>query len=146
MARDTQTRDMMELLDRLEAQVADGKRVLLSNRIMVEEGEFMAILDQLLVIEINQSFFLLLLCCCLVVSWRCLCNSHSQCAAMCHIHYSEGGNLQPAFGPPGTGVEEAERIFIGAATIGHRHRNFQQPNVHRQLAAMVIPVVQHDRA
>src|SRR5688500_11503951 len=43
----TQARDMMELLDRLEAQVADGRRVLLSNRIMVEEGEFMAIVDQL---------------------------------------------------------------------------------------------------
>jgi hypothetical protein len=41
------SRDMLELLDRLEAQVADGRRVLLSNRIMVEEGEFMAILDLL---------------------------------------------------------------------------------------------------
>jgi vacuolar-type H+-ATPase subunit H len=38
---------MLELLDLLEAHVAEGRRVLLSNRIMVEEGEFMTILDQL---------------------------------------------------------------------------------------------------
>lgn len=38
---------MLELLARLEAQVADGRRVFLSNRIMVEEVEFMQILDQL---------------------------------------------------------------------------------------------------
>ncbi|MEX1157959.1 MAG: hypothetical protein WEC79_03390 [Thermomicrobiales bacterium] len=38
---------MLELLDMLESQVAEGRRVLLSNRIMVDEGEFMAILDQL---------------------------------------------------------------------------------------------------
>lgn len=43
----SQARDMMALLDRLEAQVAEGRRVLLSNRIMVEEGEFMEIVDQL---------------------------------------------------------------------------------------------------
>ncbi len=47
MARESQGSDMMELLDSLEAQVAEGRRVLLSNRIMVDEGEFMAILDQL---------------------------------------------------------------------------------------------------
>jgi hypothetical protein len=49
---------MMELLDRLEAQVAEGRRVLLSNRIMVEEGEFMQILDQLrasIPIEVSQA-------------------------------------------------------------------------------------------
>jgi hypothetical protein len=38
---------MMELLDMLEAHVAEGKRFVFSNRIMVEEGEFMAIIDQL---------------------------------------------------------------------------------------------------
>ncbi|HEX5164632.1 MAG TPA: hypothetical protein VFV93_04485 [Thermomicrobiales bacterium] len=49
MGYETQThgRDMMDLLDRLESQVADGRRVLLSNRIMVEAEEFMALLDQL---------------------------------------------------------------------------------------------------
>ncbi|MGH9176798.1 MAG: ATPase [Vicinamibacterales bacterium] len=49
---------MLELLDRLEAHVAEGKRVLLSNRIMVEEGEFMAIVDQLresIPVEIQQA-------------------------------------------------------------------------------------------
>ena len=47
MGQVSHSRDMMELLDRLEAHVAEGRRVLLSNRIMVEEGEFMAILDEL---------------------------------------------------------------------------------------------------
>lgn len=50
--------NMLELLDRLEAHVSDGRRVLLSNRIMVDEGEFMAILDQLrasIPIEIQQA-------------------------------------------------------------------------------------------
>ena len=49
---------MLELLDMLEAHVAEGRRVLLSNRIMVDEGEFMAILDQLRVsvpAEIKQA-------------------------------------------------------------------------------------------
>jgi len=47
MGHDSHGRDMLELLDMLEAHVAEGRRVLLSNRIMVDEGEFMAILDQL---------------------------------------------------------------------------------------------------
>ncbi|MEX2315087.1 MAG: hypothetical protein WD628_05160 [Thermomicrobiales bacterium] len=47
MGHDSHGRDMLELLDMLESQVAEGRRVLLSNRIMVDEGEFMAILDQL---------------------------------------------------------------------------------------------------
>ncbi len=49
---------MLELLDLLEAHVAEGRRVLLSNRIMVEEGEFMAILDQLrdsIPVEVKQA-------------------------------------------------------------------------------------------
>ncbi len=49
---------MLELLERLEAQVAEGRRVLLSNRIMVEEGEFLQTLDQLrecIPIEIQQA-------------------------------------------------------------------------------------------
>ena len=58
MSQESHGRDMMELLDRLEAQVAEGKRVLLSNRIMVEEGEFMALLDQLrdsIPVEVTQA-------------------------------------------------------------------------------------------
>ena len=43
----SQSRDMLELLDMLEAHVIESKRVVFSNRIMVEEGEFMAIVDQL---------------------------------------------------------------------------------------------------
>jgi vacuolar-type H+-ATPase subunit H len=49
---------MLELLDLLEAHVAEGRRVLLSNRIMVEEGEFMTILDQLrgsIPVEVKQA-------------------------------------------------------------------------------------------
>lgn len=60
MGYETQShsRDMMELLDRLEMQVAEGRRVLLSNRIMVEAEEFMATLDQLresIPVEIQQA-------------------------------------------------------------------------------------------
>lgn len=47
MAHTSQPTDIMELIDRLAAQVTDGKRVLLSNRIMVEEGEFFSLLDEL---------------------------------------------------------------------------------------------------
>jgi hypothetical protein len=47
MAHDANGRNMMELLDMLEGHVADGRRFVFSNRIMVEEGEFMAIIDQL---------------------------------------------------------------------------------------------------
>jgi vacuolar-type H+-ATPase subunit H len=39
--------DILDLIDRLESQVTEGKRVLLSNRVIVEEGEFLALLDQL---------------------------------------------------------------------------------------------------
>ncbi len=58
MGQESHGRDMLELLDRLEAHVAEGKRVLLSNRIMVDEGEFMAILDQLrdsIPVEVKQA-------------------------------------------------------------------------------------------
>lgn len=58
MVQDTRSRDILELIDRLEAQVSEGKRVLLSNRVIVEEGEFLALLDQLrdaVPIEIQQA-------------------------------------------------------------------------------------------
>jgi vacuolar-type H+-ATPase subunit H len=58
MAQPAQQADIMELIDRLAAQVTDGKRVLLSNRVMVEEGEFLALLDELrqaIPVEIHQA-------------------------------------------------------------------------------------------
>jgi hypothetical protein len=60
MGYETQShgRDMMELLDRLEAHVAEGRRVLLSNRIMIEAEDFLAIVDQLresVPVEIQQA-------------------------------------------------------------------------------------------
>ncbi len=42
-----QVADIMHLVDRLEELVTAGMRVPLSNRIMVEEEEFLAIIDQL---------------------------------------------------------------------------------------------------
>ena len=36
-----------------------------------------------------------------------------------------------------------KRVFIRAAAVDHWDRHFQQPEVHRQLAAMVVPVVEH---
>lgn len=39
--------DMMQLVDRLEELVTSAMRVPLSNRIMVEEEEFLAVIDQL---------------------------------------------------------------------------------------------------
>jgi vacuolar-type H+-ATPase subunit H len=47
MIQDYQSLEIAELIDRLESQVADGKRVLLPNRVIVEEAEFLALLDQL---------------------------------------------------------------------------------------------------
>ena len=58
MGQESHGKDMLELLDLLEAHVAEGRRVLLSNRIMVEEGEFMTILDQLrdsIPVEVKQA-------------------------------------------------------------------------------------------
>jgi vacuolar-type H+-ATPase subunit H len=58
MGQESHGRDMLELLDLLVAHVAEGRRVLLSNRIMVEEGEFMTILDQLrgsIPVEVKQA-------------------------------------------------------------------------------------------
>jgi len=47
MGHDSHRPNLLELLDMLEAHVAEGRRVVFSNRIMVDEGEFMAIIDQL---------------------------------------------------------------------------------------------------
>jgi hypothetical protein len=58
MVQDTRGLDILELIDRLELQVTEGKRVLLSNRVIVEEGEFLALLDQLrdaVPVEIQQA-------------------------------------------------------------------------------------------
>src|SRR6266436_2609117 len=42
-------------------------------------------------------------------------------------------------------VALSERIFIRAGAVDDRNRDFQQPEVDRQLTAMVVPMVQHDR-
>lgn len=47
MDQHRQPTDIIELIDRLAAQVGDGRRVLLSNRVLVEEDEFLATLDEL---------------------------------------------------------------------------------------------------
>jgi vacuolar-type H+-ATPase subunit H len=47
MTQNAQPTDIMELIDKLAAQVTDGRRVLLTNRIMVEEVEFFSLLDEL---------------------------------------------------------------------------------------------------
>jgi hypothetical protein len=46
-ATDPLLADLLELIDRLEEQVTTGKRVPLSNRVMVEEEEFLSTVDQL---------------------------------------------------------------------------------------------------
>lgn len=38
----------------------------------------------------------------------------------------------------------SKRVFVGAAAVYDWYRDVEQPEVHRQLAAMVVPVVQHD--
>lgn len=43
----THVNDILHLIDRLEEMAAEGKRVPLSNKIMVEEEELLAIIDQL---------------------------------------------------------------------------------------------------
>lgn len=58
MVHDTRKLGILELIDRLEAQVTEGKRFLLTNRIIVEEGEFLTLLDQLrdaVPVEIQQA-------------------------------------------------------------------------------------------
>ena len=42
-------------------------------------------------------------------------------------------------------ARSSKRVLIRAPPINHRNRNFQQPEVDRQLATVVIPVVQHGR-
>src|SRR5258705_8035578 len=39
-----------------------------------------------------------------------------------------------------------ERVLVGARAVDRRHRHTDLPEVHGELAAVVIPVVQHDRA
>jgi hypothetical protein len=39
-----------------------------------------------------------------------------------------------------------KRIFISAAAVDHRDRYVQQSQINRQLTAVVIPVVEHDRS
>ena len=39
-----------------------------------------------------------------------------------------------------------ERVLVGARTVDRRHRHAELSQVHRQLSAVVIPVVQHDRS
>ncbi len=48
------TADILYLVDRLEALVGMGKRVPLSNRVMVEEEEFLSLVDQLRVAVPNE--------------------------------------------------------------------------------------------
>src|SRR5258708_25526330 len=38
----------------------------------------------------------------------------------------------------------SRRILVRGGSVDHRDRDVQQSQVHRQLTAMVIPVVQHD--
>lgn len=47
MAADPRVADIMELIDRLELQVTEGKRILRSNRVMVEEEAFLELIDML---------------------------------------------------------------------------------------------------
>jgi hypothetical protein len=47
MGQDPKARDILELIDSLEAHIIEGRRFLMSNRVIVEEGEVLAILDQL---------------------------------------------------------------------------------------------------
>ncbi|MDP8909444.1 MAG: ATPase, partial [Chloroflexota bacterium] len=48
------TADILYLVDRLEELVGMGKRVPLSNRVMVEEEEFLSLVDQLRVAVPNE--------------------------------------------------------------------------------------------
>ena len=47
MLHDSQTLDIMDLIDRLESQFSEGRRMLGTRRIMVDEGEFLALIDHL---------------------------------------------------------------------------------------------------
>lgn len=46
-ARDTQTRNMLELLDQLEAQVRNGRRVAIMNMVGVDEQKALKLIDYL---------------------------------------------------------------------------------------------------
>jgi len=74
----------------------------------------MALLPQLLLVEINPGLFRRLFACCLVSARRSLGDSEGQSAPTGHIHHRQGRNLQPPFGPTATTVEKVpqpERLF-----------------------------------
>src|SRR5215468_59919 len=80
----------------------------------------MSMLTQLLFVEVDPGFFRLSLCDCL--SWRCLRTGESESAPACDIHHREGGNLQPAFGPTRTAIEEVPETKRLLTTLGDEGR------------------------
>jgi len=38
-----------------------------------------------------------------------------------------------------------KRVFVRTATVDDRDRNIKQAEINRELSAMVVPVIQHDR-
>jgi vacuolar-type H+-ATPase subunit H len=58
MVHDPHPVDLMELIDRLEQQIVDGKRQLLTNRVTVDEAECLHLIQQLratLPVELDQA-------------------------------------------------------------------------------------------
>src|SRR5579864_7556110 len=39
-----------------------------------------------------------------------------------------------------------KRILVRTAAVDHGNRDFQQPQIDRELSAMMVPVIHHDRA
>jgi hypothetical protein len=64
-----------------------------------------------------------------------------SCAALRPI---ETRHFLPMMPLEGYALRLRERVFISAAAVDDRYWDFKQPEVHRQLASMVVPVVQHD--
>src|SRR5712691_508501 len=44
------------------------------------------------------------------------------------------------------GLASDKRVLIGTSPVDHWDRNLKQTEIHRQLAPMMVPVVQHDGA
>src|SRR2546427_3518256 len=69
-------------------------------------GQTLALLPQLLLVEIDSGLLLVLRCCCFVIAWGRLANGERERAPACDIYDRQGRNLQPPFGAVGTAVEE----------------------------------------
>src|SRR4029450_3102453 len=67
-------------------------------------------------------------------------DSTSRAAAICR---SMAPPAKPAYGRAAAGVPSAEALVVRGGAVDRRHDRVVEPQVHRQLAAVVRQVVEH---